>query len=97
MYALLSCIPIWVFRVLNFSIDPPQAQIDAVREQQQQQEDQQENGEEEAQAAGGGAIDVVGEELKLKCCVMLQKERPQGLVDEPCGDPTPDKMAGLCE
>ena len=92
---MLGCIPIWVFRVLNFFIDPPQAQIDAVR--QQQQEDKQENGEEEAQAAGGDAIDVVREELKLKCCVLLQKERPQGLVDEPCGEPTPDKMAGLCE
>ena len=33
----------------------------------------------------------------LTCCVMLQKEGPAGLIDEKCGAPSPDKMAGLCE
>ena len=35
--------------------------------------------------------------VALKCCVMLQKEGPEGLYDEECGAISPDKMAGLCE
>lgn len=37
------------------------------------------------------------EKVELKCCVMLQKELAQGLVDEECGKDVPEGHAGLCE
>lgn len=43
---------------------------------------------------------VVGEEeeeVKLACCVMLQKELPEGVKDEECGRPVDDGNAGLCK
>ena len=35
--------------------------------------------------------------MKLECCVMLQKELPEGLKDEECGKQVSDGNAGLCE
>ena len=48
----------------------------------------------EAPPAGGGAG---ADEVQLMCCVMLQKEVPNGLVDEKCGKKSSKGMAGLCE
>lgn len=36
-------------------------------------------------------------DIKLMCCVMLQKELPGGLKDEECGKDAIKGMAGLCE
>ena len=40
---------------------------------------------------------VEGAEEHVACTVMEQKETPDGLKDEPCGDAAPDNYAGLCE
>ena len=39
---------------------------------------------------------VDGEEMKLSCSVMMQKELPEGLKDEECGRPVEKGHAGLC-
>ena len=41
--------------------------------------------------------DEKDEMVELKCCVMLQKENAEGLIDEECGKPVEVGHAGLCE
>ena len=38
----------------------------------------------------------VDEEVKLACNLMLQKETPEGLIDEECGKDVEKGHAGLC-
>ena len=52
-----------------------------------------EEGEEQAAAAAAPAVAKV----ELKCCVPLQKEGVDGLVDEECGKDVLDGHAGICE
>lgn len=57
------------------------------------------NDEEENLAIGGNQLVAVAANapVQLTCCVMLQKEVPNGLVDEKCGKEAGKGMAGLCE
>ena len=81
-------------------LDPPKAQVNAAREKREG-----EDGDDEQVAAPiveerqdrGDDVQPAPGPVALKCCVMLQKEGPEGLYDEECGAVSPDKMAGLCE
>ncbi len=84
-------------------LDPHQAQLDAAREEQRLEVQDIEDGDGDNGGDGdggdgddGGQPRVKEEPVKLTCGVMLQKEGPDGLIDEKCGIPTPEKMAGLC-
>ena len=88
-------------------LDPHQAQLDAAREEQRLEVQDIEDGDNDGDGDGdsdsdGGEGDDGGqprakkEPVKLTCGVMLQKDGPDGLIDEKCGIPTPEKMAGLC-
>ena len=76
--------------------------MDALKDKQQDLEEDVplEEGEDE-DAVLGEPILQEGEELQgpmeLTCGVMLQKEGPEGLYDQKCGENCPDKMAGLCK
>ena len=37
------------------------------------------------------------EKLELRCIVMLQKETPEGLIDEECGQEVAEGHGGICE
>ena len=83
--------------MLDSFSEPPQAQVDAVRAAKEQ-------GEEEGVCAFWLFVPLAslsykaagGEKVALHCRVMLQKEKPNGLTDEECGNPSPEGMAGLC-
>ena len=54
--------------------------------------------EQAVEREGEEPVQAPAEEAKveLACCVLLQKELVDGLVDEECGKAVPDGHAGLC-
>ena len=93
----MSLLEVEVLSSLLLFLDPHQAQLDAAREEQRLEVQDIEDGDNDGgEGDDGGQPRAIDEPVKLTCGVMLQKEGPDGLIDEKCGTPTPEKMAGLC-
>jgi E3 ubiquitin-protein ligase RNF31 len=88
---------------ISFDVEPPEAQVKAAKEKKEAGVADPPVPVEAPPPKGVVAppplnyVHVIdGEEIKLVCQVMLQKEGPDGLKDEECLNPAPVGMAGLC-